>query len=218
MRIVCLIACLMLSLSVVGLTGCRSASFEHRFGTPVDEQTLSRFDGVWEVGDDSNLFLMASRGSGWIEFVNLKQPGEGKRDGKAKDGGEPVGLDAPPEPSVKLDKAHFMQIREFDGQYYAWVASGNEEPMRYVPVKIASRGGRELGAGDLLLAWPVNVNRFEQAVTSGELAGRVKKDDAKNVVVSSKRPALERFVADTPLHEWIVLEEPVVMKRLSREK
>lgn len=212
MRVLNQFTCLVLLFAAFGLTGCRAAYFEHRFGTPVDDQTLSRFDGVWELGDDSNVFLMASRGSGWIEIVNLQQPGKGK------DSGGAVSPDTPPEPSVKIDKAHFMQIRAFDGQYYAWGVNEDEDRMVYTPVKIASRGGRDLGAGDLLLAWPVNVNRFEQAVTDGELAGKVKDDDAKNIVVSAQRPALERFVTGTPLHEWIVLKEPVVMKRLSREK
>jgi len=217
MRVLNHFTCLMLLLTAVGLTGCRAAHFEHRFGTPVEDQTLSRFDGVWEIGDDSNTLILASRGSGWIEIVHLKQPGEGKGDGKGKNSGGADSPDTPPEPSIKLDKSHFMQIREFDGQYYAWGVNEDEGRTVYSPVKIASRGGRDLGAGDFLLAWPVNVNRFEQAVTSGELAGKVKDDDAKNVVVSSKPPALERFVTDTPLHEWIVLDKPVVMKRLSRE-
>jgi len=220
MRVLNHFTCLMLLLMALGLTGCRAAYFEHRFGTPVEDQMLSRLDGVWELGGDNDLFLMASRGSGWIEIVHLKKPGEGKGDGQGKgnNNGGADSADTPPEPAIKLDKSHFMQIREFDGQYYAWLVNEDEDRTVYTPVKIASRGGRDLGDGDLLLAWPVNVSRFEQAVTRGELAGRVKDDDAKNVVVSSKPPALERFVTDTPLHEWLVLDKPVVLKRLSREK
>lgn len=209
------LTCLIISVFALCLPGCSTVSFEHRFGTPVDDETLARFDGVWEVGDDSNVVMFVSRGSGWIEMIGFKQLSKGE----GKGGGDAVGPDKPPKSSVRLDQPVFVQIREFDDSYYAWFAdTENAGRTVYIPVKIASPGGRDLADDELLLAWAPNVDRFEKSAENGELAGTVKGYNGKTIFISSKPADLERFVIKAELHEWIVLDEPVVIKRLTRQK
>ncbi len=207
-----LVCCLIALFFALGLTGCSTVGFENRFGTPVDDETLARFDGVWEF-EEGKPILFASRENGWFELVGLEQDVPVKEKG----GGPEPGPDDPPKPSVRIEGTVFIQVREFEGHYYAWLIDPeDEEDEGYMLVRISSGFGAELGEGGVLLVWLMNVDRFEQAIGAGELEGTVKGEEGKTVSVTSKQAALERFVVKTPLHEWVVLEEPFIVRRISK--